>query len=165
MVSIFDISEGNIVVNQNCLLIPELKAIVDTYENYIPVLGYVHFTCDPKSPYANLPDNEREEMILADYVADYSVDDEVVYKAVEKIKKLYETPSMRFLRDARGGLENLSQYLSKASVTEGKDSNLTGLISALKSISKINQEYKALEKDVEEELRVRGQNLTGYDEI
>lgn len=165
MVSIFDINEGNIIINQNCLLIPELKLIVKEYENPIPVLGYIHFMADPKSPYANLPEDEKEERILEDYPGDYTSDDEPVYKALEKIKRLYETASMRFLADAKAGLKTMGDYLRKAQIIEGKDSNFATFQSGLKSIATINRQYKELEKDVEEELRVRGQGNLGYDEI
>lgn len=165
MVKIFDISEGNIVINENCLLIPELRLIMDTYENPIPVLGYVHFLADPKSPYANLPDDQREETILNDYDGDYTPDDEPVYKAVEKIKRLYETPSMRLLEDAKFGLKRLGEYIRKTEITDGKEGSGNNYRQSLLSITKINREYRMLEKDVEEELRVRGQNNVGYDEI
>lgn len=165
MVKIFDINEGNVVINTNCLLIPELKAIVDNYENPIPVLGYVHFMTDPRSPYMNLPIEEREELILKDYDGDYSPDDEPVFKAVEKIKKLAETHSMRLKRRAEAASDNLGKYLEKAQITDGRDTNLPGLLNALKSIRKINQELRGFTQDVEEELRVRGQGNLGYDEL
>ncbi len=165
MIKIFDINEGNIVINENCLLIPELKVIMDTYENPIPVLGYVHFMSDPKSPYANLPPDQKEEFILNDYAGDYTTDDEPVYKAVEKIQKLYETPSMRLRRRALVAAENLGQYMEGAQISEGRDANLPGLLNALKSIRKINQELRGFERDVEDELRIRGSGNIGYDEI
>lgn len=165
MVKIFDINEGIVAINVNCLLIPELKAIYDHYEDPIPVLGYVHFMTDPRSPYGNLPDEEKEARILEDYDSDYTPDDEPVYKAVEKMKKLYETPSMRGRRRALNAFDNLSLYIEKASITEGKDSNLTGIVNTLKSMRTINKELRALEQDVEEELRIRGQGAIGYDEL
>ncbi len=165
MVTIFDITEGHVVINENCLLIPELKKIIDTYEDPIPVLGFLHFSTDPKSPYGNLPEEEREEMILADYPGDYTTDDEPVYKAVEKLKKLYETPSMRGRRKALVAYDNLMDYMEKASITEGRDANLPGILNTLKSIRGINKELRAFEQDVEEELKVRGQGNVGYDEL
>lgn len=165
MVKIFDINEGIIVINTNCLLIPELKKISEIYKDPIPVLGYIHYMSDPLSAYANLPEDEKEERVLQDYPGDYTPDDEAVYKAVEKMRVLYETPSMLLLKQAKAGLKTLGDYLAKASISDGKDSNLPGFQNALKSIGKINQEYKVLERDVQEELRIRGQGAIGYDEF
>ena len=166
MVKIFDIDNDTVVISENCLLIPELKTIMETYDNPIPVLSYVHFMTFPWSAYNNLPSEEKEEQILKDYPGEYTTDDEPVYKAVEKIAKLYETPSMRLRRRALESSENIGKYLEKAVVTgEGKDANLPSLLNALKSIRKLNQELRGFEKDIEEELRVRGQGNLGYDEV
>lgn len=165
MVKIFDINDSQVVINENCLLIPEFKKIVEVYADPIPVLCYVHFFSDPKSPYANLPMDQKEEIILKDYPGEYTTDDEPVYKAVEKLKMLYETESMRLYRRAKSALDNLGRYLESAVLIDGRDSNVPGLLNALKSIRKISQEFKGLEHDVEEELRVRGQGNLGYDEL
>lgn len=166
MIRIFDIHEGRIVINENCLLIPELKKIVDTYVDPIPVLGYVHFLTDPRSPYSNLPREEKEERILEDYEGDYTADDEPVYRAVEKLVSLYETPRMRLLRQAKAGLRTLGDHLEKTQIRDDdKSGNFATFNSALKSVGRIAQEYDALEKQVEEELRIRGNTATGYDEF
>lgn len=165
MIRIFDIDNGHVVINENCLLIPELKTIVDTYENPVAVLSYVHFMTDPRSPYANLADDIKEETILHDYEDKYTPDDEPVYKAVEKMTKLYETPSMRLLKQAKIGLKTLGNYIEKSAISDGKDGNFATYQQALKSIATINREFKTLEKDVDDELRVRGGGEFGYDEI
>jgi hypothetical protein len=165
-IKIFDIQEGIITINENCLLIPELKTIYDTYTNPIPALCFVHYMTDPLGPYANTPEQKREEILLEDYAGDYTTDDEPIYKAVEKLQSLYETPTMQLMKDARKGLETLGNYLSKASIRdEDKGGNLTTFANSLKSIGKISQEFRTLEKEVQEELRIRGNLNTGYDEI
>lgn len=165
MVKIFDINEGIIVINETCLLMPELKTIVDTYENPIPVLCYVHYMADPKSVYRHLPQEEMEELILKDYPGDYTVDDEPVYKAIEKIKRLYQSPTMRLLEDAKIGLKKLGDYLRLTEVTADKDGSGVNYRQTLASIAKISREFRDLDNDVQEELRVRGQGNLGYDEI
>jgi len=165
-IKVFDINEGQVVINENCLLIPELKEIYEIYTDPIPAFCFVHFMSDPLGPYANLEEDQREEILLEDYPGEYTIEDEPIYKAVAKLTSLYETPTMELKRDARKGLKTLSQYLGKASVRDDdKGGNLNTFLSALKSVGKISQEYRALEKEVEEELRVRGGNMTGYDEI
>lgn len=165
-IKVFDLNEGVVVINPNCLLIPELKAIYDQYDDPIPAFCFVHFTCDPFGPYANLSDSQKEEVILDDYPGEYTLEDECMFKAVEKIKTLYETPSMELRRNARVGLKTLGDYLAKASIRdEDKGGNLGTFNTALKSIAKINQEFRTLDRDVEEEFRIRGGGQIGYDEI
>lgn len=164
-IKVFDINEGKITVNESCLLIPELKVICEEYKDPIPVLCFVHFMTDPLSPYANLGDDKKLEVVLEDYPGEYTMDDEPVFKAMDKLIQLYETPTMRLLKKARIGLETLGDYLGTASISDGKDGNSATFQSALKSIGKISQEFKALEREVEEELQVRGGSQIGYDEI
>jgi len=164
-IKIFDINEGKITINENCLLIPELKEIVDTYEDPIPPLCFIHYMTDPLGPYGNLNPMDREQTLLEDYPGDYTVDDDPLCKALDKLSKLYETPTRKLLRQAKVGLNTLGNYLERAIITDGKDSNSVSFQSALKSIGKISQEFRALEQEVEEELKVRGSANLGYDEL
>lgn len=44
-IKIFDINEGKITINENCLLIPELKEIVDTYVVWPILSGHLPKSC------------------------------------------------------------------------------------------------------------------------
>lgn len=166
MVKIFDVSEGSVVINENCLLIPELKAIVDTYENPIPPLSFVHFMTCPFEAYWHLSEEQREEILLDDYPGDYTVDDEPIFKALKKLSFLNETESMYLLKNAKKGLRTLADYLGTAAIRDDeRNGNFSTFQNALKSVAKISQEYRGLEKDVQEELKIRGNVNLGYDEI
>jgi hypothetical protein len=78
----FDIVQGNVVINHNCLSIPELKAIHDEYEDPIPAFNYLHFLFDIDSPYINMPDMEKEETLLIDFPGDYTLEDPVMIAAI-----------------------------------------------------------------------------------
>lgn len=165
-IKIFDIDSGRVVINENCLLIPELKKIVDKYKDPIPALCFVHFFCDPKGPYANLSEKERESLLLADYDGEYTLEDKEITEALKTIKRKYKTPTMGLLENSRRGLDTLSDYLATAKITEGRDGNLAAFTAALARMGKIAQEYRALEKLVDEELgNIRGDAETGYDEF
>lgn len=165
-VKIFDLNEGIVVINENVLLIPELKRIHETYEDPIPAFCFVHFMTDPTCPYANLGESDREEILLHDYPGEYSTEDEPIYEAINKLRTLCETPSMDLRNNAKAALKSLSTYLKTAVIRDDdKSGNLSFFLSALKSIAKINQEYRILDKDVEEEMRIRGDKNLGYDEI
>jgi hypothetical protein len=166
IVNIFDIHGGKIVINPNCLLIPELKTINESYQDPIPAFCYIHYMTHPKSPYANLEELEKEQLILEDYPGDYTPEEEIIHLATTKLRKLYETPTMRLLRNAKIGLENLSSYIGTAKISEGRDGNITPFQMTLSKIGKIAQEFRMLEKQVDDELgSIRGNADTGYDEL
>ena len=58
---IFDIVSGKIVVNENVLLIPELKAVHDKYKDPIPALSFLHYKYSPKGPYCNTPEADKDD--------------------------------------------------------------------------------------------------------
>jgi hypothetical protein len=96
----FDIANNRVVLNHNCLSIPELKALVDKYEDPLPAFNYIHYMVDPQSPYANLSDELREETLLKDFPGEYTLEDEEMIAALDKIKMLYITPSYQYYFDS-----------------------------------------------------------------
>jgi len=58
--TIFDVEEGKVKLNENCYLIPELRVLTEKYEDAIPVFTYIHYLTHPESPYHNLPDDENK---------------------------------------------------------------------------------------------------------
>lgn len=165
-IKIFDIHESQVVINENCLLIPELRVLHESYENPIPVFCFVHYMTDPLGPYGNIAADLREEILFEDYPGDYTLEDEALYNAIRKLHKLYETPTMRLKNNAEKGLETLSTYLGSAVIRDDdKGGNLNAFNTALSKIGKISQEFRTLEKQVEDEMRVRGDKNLGYDEL
>ena len=165
-IKIFDVSNGQVTINENCLLIPELKKIVDTYEDPIPPLCFVHFVTDPLGPYANIPAARKEDIVYKDYKGKYTLDDEPIYQAVNKLKMLYETENSRLLAKAKIGLENLGDFIAANKVIDTKDgTQLNAYTMALSRIGKISQEFEQLEKTVKNELKARGDTNLGYDEL
>lgn len=165
-IKIFDVENGQIKINENCLLIPELKKITETYVDPIPPLCFVHFMTDPLGPYGNIPEDRKEEIVYKDYKGKYTLDDEPIWEAVEKLKVFYETENSRLLARAKVGLQNLGEYLSGYKISDSKDgSQLNAYTMALSRIGKISQEFTELEKVVKSELKARGNTNLGYDEL
>ena len=163
---IFEIEDGKVRVNTNCLVIPELKAVVDKYDEPLSALNFIYNMTSPKSPFSNLPESEKEEVILMDFPGDYSPEDPEIRLAILKMQKLFLTPTRRFFLNAKKGLETLGEYLATASITEGKDSNFSSFNMALSRVGKTIEEFKKLEKIYEEETEsaIRGGHSVGYDE-
>jgi hypothetical protein len=166
MIEIFVLDNGRVVINPNCLLIPELKAVVKAYKDPVPALSYLHFMYFPKSPYAALPEDTKEEVILLDYEGDYTPSDKEIRMAAQKLQELYKTPTQRFFFNCKKALDRLGEYVASATITEGRDGNLPQVRDMLKSVGKINQEFKQLEKAYEEEIKasIRGGAEISYDE-
>lgn len=151
---------------EDCWLIPELKAVMENYEDPIPALSFLYFMVDPLSPYMNLPEDDKEETIISDYPGEYTSEDDVIITALSKLTTLYETPLMRFYKNAKKGLERLGEYLATTSITEGRDGNLAAYSAALTRMAKISQDAKLLEKMVEEENNsetIRGNKKDSWD--
>jgi hypothetical protein len=168
-IKLFDISDGIIVVNEECLLIPELKAVVDYYSNPIPALSYLHFMYDPASAYNNRPSDEKEEDILEDYPGEYTTEDDVIIDAARKLKKLYTTPTLQFYLDTKVLLEKLGKYGRENEVTSGKDGNYSAMQTQIKSVGTTIEQFKKLEESVQREIEemgmdVRGQKRLSYDD-
>jgi len=167
----FDVEKGKLVITHNCLAIPELKAIYDKYEDPIPPFNFLHYMydADPRSPYANLPDTDKEAIILRDFLGDYTLEDEEMINAMKKLELLSVTTTYRYYLDNKILLEKLGRFARTEAVTSGRDGNFSALQSQIKSVGKTILEFKQLEKVVMQELeeakgRTRGDKKLAYDQ-
>jgi len=166
---IFDTDNGHVVINPNCLLIPELKAISESYNNPIPPLSFLYFRYSPKGPYCNVPEEDKEEILLEDFPGEYTLEDEVMIRAQEKMALLYTTPTYRYYQDNKVLLEKLGKFGRTAAITAGKDGNINALLSQIKSVGKTMGEFAQLEKFAQQEFdehksKVRGGKNKAYDQ-
>lgn len=169
LIKIFDIHDGNVVINHNCLSIPELKAVHDSYQNPIPAFNYLHYLFDIDSPYMNLEEDAKEETLLHDFPGEYTLEDEVMVNAIKKMEELYITPTYRYYLDNKILMEKLGKFARTASVTTGRDGNIGALQTQVKSVGKTIMEFKQLEKFALDEInekknRARGGKKLAYDQ-
>ncbi len=165
----FDIENGTVIINHNCLSVPELKAIHDEYEDPIPAFNFLHHKYAPKGPYCNVEEDVKEEVLLNDFPGDYTLEDPVMIAAIAKLDLLMITPTYRYFMDNKILLEKMGSFARTASITTGRDGNLSALAMQLKSVGKTIQEFKQLEKVVMQELaegksHVRGDKRKAYDQ-
>ena len=90
---IFDIENGTVIINHNCLSVPELKAICEEYEDPIPALNFLHHKYSPKGPYCNVEEDIKDEVLLNDFPGDYTLEDSVMIAAIAKLDALMVTPT------------------------------------------------------------------------
>lgn len=168
-IQMFDIHDGNVVINHNCLSIPELKAIHDAYKNPIPAFNFLYYMFDINSPYINIEEEVKEETLLTDFPGEYTLEDEVMIAAIKKMEELYVTPTYRYYLDNKILMEKLGKFARTASVTTGRDGNIGALQSQVKSVGKTIMEFKQLEKVAMDEIsegknRARGGKKLAYDQ-
>lgn len=169
---IFDIEDNKVIINVNILTIPELKAVYDYYEDEetrMNAFNFIRHMTDPYGAYNQLSDEDREETLLYDFPGNYSPEDQVIIQAIEKLKKLYMSPTYQFYLDNKALLYRLGEYARTASVDDSKkDGNLSELLNMVKSAGKTITEFAILEKQAEKELqkvRMRGNRYIAYDEF
>ena len=166
---IFDINNGQVVINHNCLSMPELKAIHDSYEDPIPAFNFLHYKYDVESPYSNIPEDDKDDILINDFPGEYTLEDEVMVEAMKKLEELYITPTYRYYLDNKILMEKLGVFARTASVTTGRDGNIAALQAQVKSVGKTILEFKQLEKIAMQEIeetkgRARGGKKLAYDQ-
>jgi len=151
-IKIFDIDAGGVLPSENCYIVPELKAVMDEYEDPIPALSFLYGMTDPSSPYINYPEHEKEELIWADFPGDYTTEDDVIVDALAKLRSLYSTPVTRLFKSAKVALDKLGHYLETTAIEGGRDGNLAAYSTALTRMGKTAEDLKKIEKMVDAEL-------------
>lgn len=166
MIQIFEIENDKVVPNIECHTIPELKAVLKKYKDPIPALCYLYYKVVPTSAYAHLEDYEKEQVLLQDFAGEYSLEDEVIIKAEEKLLKLTNTPTRKFFQNAKKGLATLGNYMAVTEITEGVHGNFSTFANSLTKIGKIMEEFKKLEKIYIDETKndLRGDQELSFDE-
>lgn len=163
--TIFYVEDGKVRLDETCYLIPELKAIIDFYEDPIPALSYVHFLTAPESPYHNLSDEDKKQMISDDVGGDFGFEDEVIEKALIKLRKLYDTPLQQLYDGGKNSLQVIGKYLAnltEESIQHGRDGNLSQIFSMQKEMGKVAEQFIKIERLWKEQVQ---QKLRGNAEL
>lgn len=170
MVRLFDIENGRVVPTEHCYTINYLKSVMDNYpDNYLKIYLYLFYMSCPNddlNPYFNVPNDDKEEMIMRDIEADFMSDDPIIKRALEGLQTLYDTPTWRAYRGISTMLDRLGRYMENTQIIHGRDGNMNSLLSAAKNYDAIRQSFKGAYKDLKEEQQshVRGGAGLAYDQ-
>lgn len=160
---IFDLINNEPRVTIEGIHIPEFRAIweADDSEDKIrasQTLSYIYHIIDFKSVYSKLPENERISQVKEDFsISEFSEKEQaLVDAAINKYKKLTETPALRLLTAARFAVDKFIEYFYSIDFEErdmqGKPIfSARELSSNLEKIGKIIQSLEELQKVVEKE--------------
>jgi len=171
-IKLFDLENGVIKATEHCYTINWLHDIMVNYpDNYLKIYTYIFYMTCPNpelNPFFNMPDDDKEDLIIESIGLDVSTDDDLIVKAIEKCDILYTTPTLRAYNGIAKMLDNLSYYMGTANITAGRDGNINSLVAAAKNYDAIRASFKGAYKDLLEEQNkssVRGGQSLGYDQL
>jgi len=170
MVRIFDIQNGAVVPTEHCYTMKSLKTIMEEYpDNHLKIYQYVFYmTCmNPDlNPFFDVPDIDREELILQEIDADFSTEDPYIMHALDVVKKLYETPTSRAYKGIKTMLDRLADYMENTPIEHGRDGNINSLVNAAAKYQQIRESFKGAYRDLKDEQQssVRGGQNLAYDQ-
>ena len=170
MIRLFDIQNGQVVPSEHCHTLKSLSDIIVEYPlDYMKVYAYVFYMTCPNpdlNPFFDVPESDKEELILAEVDADFSTDDEVIINAIKFCEKLYQTPTYRAYMGMKSMVERLGKYMETTEIEHGRDGNITALINAAAKFDQIRQSFKATYRDLQDEQQsqVRGGQNLAYDQ-
>jgi hypothetical protein len=168
LIKLFDVQDKKVVASETTYMVPELALVISTFkENYLKVLYYIFCTTCPDgtNPYANVDEELKEQVILADQKPEFDLEDPIIIRAQEKCLKLYETPTLRAYIAAKKGVDKIAKWVNETEITSGKDGNGMLYNTYMSKIADYNKQYKDLEKELmEEQAKVRGSQKLRYDQ-
>lgn len=153
---ILTVEKGKVVIDEAILSIPELKEVWNTYQEIV-YLQYLWARFDPESSYLDYDESERLDKIIQDFPCD--INDFTMIKAINKCEELYNSPLRKILNGAKRAVENLSIYLETTEIEDGRDGNLTQIISAITNLSKIIKAYQDAENAYKQEIQKSRGNM------
>lgn len=170
MIRLFDIQNGKVIPSEHCYTLSSLKRIIDEYpQDYSRVYAYIFYMTCPNpdlNPFFDVPESEKEELILAEIEADFSTDDDAITDAIKLCQKMYQTPTYRAYMGIKTMLDRLAKYMETTDIEHGRDGNITALVNAASKFEAIRQSFKGTLRDLEEEQQsqVRGGQNLAYDQ-
>lgn len=171
IVKLFDIQNDKVVPTEHCYALPFLKIIMDEYpDNYLQIYQYVFYMTCPNpdmNPFFNLPEHEKEDIIIEEVQLEESPEDGKIRYALDMCKKLYETPTYRAYVGIKSMLDRLAKYMEVTAIEHGRDGNINSMVNAAAKFESIRQSYKGAFSDMkqEQESQVRGGAGLAYDQM
>ena len=171
MIRLFDIQNGKVVPSEHCYTLKFLKDIMDEYneEEAVKVYSYLFYMTCPNpelNPFFDVPEQDKEELILREIDGEFSVEDDVVIAAKKMCEKLYQTPTYRAYQGIKIALDNMATFMATEKPTSGRDGSATALLRIAERFDMVRQSFKGVYKDLQEEQEstVRGGQRLSYDQ-
>lgn len=170
MIRLFDIQNGKVVASEHCYTLKFLKDIMDAYEEEAPkVYAYLFYMTCPSpdlNPFFDVPEVDKEELILREIDGDFSAEDDLIIAAKKMCEKMYQTPTYRAYQGIKIALDNMATFMATEKPTSGRDGSATALLRIAERFDMVRQSFKGVYKDLQEEQEstVRGGQRLSYDQ-
>ena len=171
LVRLFDIQNSKVIPTEHCYALPFLKTIMTEYpDTYLQVYQYIFYMSCPNpdmNPFFNLPEHEKEDIIIEEVKLEESPEDGKIRYALDMCKKLYETPTYRAYVGIKSMLDRLAKYMEVTAIEHGRDGNINSMVNAAAKFEQIRNSYKGAFNDMQQEQQssVRGGAGLAYDQI
>jgi hypothetical protein len=170
IVKLFDIENGVVKPTEHCFVIKFLKDIMEMYpDEYLIIYAYLFYMTCPNNdinPFFNLPESEKEDIILEQINAEFSTEDSLILDAVKMCEKLYETPTSRAYNGIKIALDNMATFMATEKPTSGRDGSASALLRIAERFDQVRQSFKGVYNDLKDEQKshVRGGIGLSYDQ-
>ena len=171
MIKLFDIQNGQVVPSEHCYTLGDLKTIMYEYpDDYHVVYAYLFYMTCPNpdlNPFFDVPEHDKEEMILSQLNVNFSTEDDTILKAKKLCESLYQTPTFRAYMGIKTMLDKLATYMETSEITAGRDGNINSIVNAAAKFEAIRLSFRGAYKDLMEEQKsqVRGGQQVAYDQM
>lgn len=169
-IKLFDIVNNKVAPTEHCYTIRSLKYIMDNYkEDYLSIYAYLFYTTclnEEENPFANVPEEDKEDIILKEVGGDFSIDEQPIAEALDLCRALFSTASYDLYLSAKVGIEKVSKYIRNTPITDGRDGNNTSYLKYLEKYDEVCRSFEARYKAFKEEQNrtPRGGGDMAYDQ-
>jgi hypothetical protein len=170
MIRLFDIQNGKVIASEHCYTLKFLKDIMESYpDEYLQIYTYLFYMTCPNpdmNPFFDIPETDKEEIILKEINAEFSLDDKIILDALEMCKKMYQTPTYRAYLGIKIFLDNMARSMATEELTFGRDGSSPALLRMAEKYDGVRQSFKGVYKDLmdEQQSSVRGGQNLAYDQ-
>jgi len=171
IVKLFDIQNGKVIPTEHCYTLKFLKDLMEEYpDTYMSIYQYLFYMSCPNpdlNPFFNLPEHEKEDIIVEEVSLEESTEDSKIRYSLDMCRKLYETPTYRAYVGIKSMLDRLARYMETTQIEHGRDGNINSLVNAAAKFEQIRNSYKGAFSDMkeEQESQVRGGAGLAYDQM
>lgn len=169
-IGLFEIEHDVIIPDQVAVrILPWMRKIKEQFpDSYMQIYAYLFYmSCwDGRNVYLNVIEEEREDVIKGDLFIDFDLDTPIITDALERCKKLYETPMVKAMRGAKNQLGRVAEYLTTAIPTSGKNGNYEAIAKFMEKLPQWQDMYEKVQiKLRDEQAKVRGGKSIAFDQM
>ena len=170
MIRLFDIQNGKVTATEHCYTLKFLKDIMDSYPiEHLRIYAYLFYMTCPNpdlNPFFDVPEVDKEEIVLKEVDADFSTEEEPIMYALSMCEKLYQTPTYRAYLGIKIFLDNMARSMATETLTFGRDGSSPALLRMAEKYDAVRQSFKGVYRDLMEEQQssVRGGQNLAYDQ-